>query len=480
VLVQKGFQFAVRLRPEQDARLRQWAGCRRFVYNDALAFQKAELAAGRKRPTYVALSARLTKQKLQFDWLRSAPAQCLQQALKDLDRSWNLVFRTGAGVPRFKKRGDPNTLRFPQDCHYDPTTGGLTLPKLGQVRLRHSRIATGTLKNVTVREECGRWIAVLQTAAEVTVLARSEGAVGLDFGVASTMTLSTGAAVKLPERISRYERRMKRELKSLGRKRFGSANRKKNIRRIQECGQRVASLRKDFLHKATTAVCKSNALVAIEDLRVGAMTASASKSFPEAGRNVRQKTGLNRTILRNGWSMARTMLEYKQSWTGGRIVAVSPAYTSQECSECGHVSPANRVTQSRFCCVLCGHVEHADMNAAKNILARGIRLDDATTRDGSVSELCARFSGEIPDSTAGCAGTHACDGGCLEGCPSRPRSAVQEMSVGISLAGTCSVKSLAEQQVESASIQHVDINTGLVSFWRASLGAANARSKDNR
>jgi putative transposase len=436
MLIRQGFQYALRLKAQREALLRRWVGCRRFVFNEALAHQKDEVAAGRKRPGYAALCARLPELKKLHPWLAEPPAQALQQALKDLCKAWDAKYTSRFGAPRFKKRGEGDTLRLPQDCVYDAATGTLRLPKLGDVRLRHSRQALGELKNVTLRQERGRWVAALQTEREVaTPMPAATAAVGLDFGAATTIMPSDDSLVpiELPKRIGRYERRMRRLQQAVSRKRKGSNNRAKARERLMDCHGRIAAIRRDFLHQATTKLVADHALIAIEDLAVKNMTASAAGTVEAPGRNVRAKAGLNRSILRNGLSMARGMLEYKAAWSGVMLVAVPPAYTSQECSACGHVAAENRKTQAVFECAACGHRESADRNAAKNILRRAqVQLGTA--------EHDAQPDGR-PARTAGYAGTHACEGAAPP--RRRPRSAAQGRSVGLPLAGTVSELSLS-------------------------------------
>ncbi len=398
----------------------------------ALAFQNAERAAGRKRPGYVKLCARLPALKAQHSWLCEPPAQALQQALKDLVKAWDAKFTSRFGSPWFKKRGEGDTVRFPQDCVYDAAAGTLRLPKLGAVRLRHSRVAEGKLKNVTLRMEGSRWVASLQTEREVEVgLPASTSSVGLDFGAATTIMPSHGAPIELPQRLAKYERRVKRLQKAVSRKKKGSVNRKKAVARLGACHARVAHIRSDTLHQGTTHLARSNALIAIENLAVKSMTASAAGTLAAPGKNVAAKSGLNRVILRNGWGMDRQMLEYKTAWRGGMLVAVPPAYTSQTCSACGHVDKNNRLSQARFQCLACGHAENADRNAAKNILAKANSI----------------LSGGCPANTAGYAGTHACEGAQLVSKETmrlpRPRSAAQGRSVRLPLAGTLSELSLS-------------------------------------
>ena len=135
--------------------------------------------------------------------------------------------------------------------------------------------------------------------------------------------------------------------------------------------ERVASMRQDFLHKASTAMSETQAVVYVEDLKIRNMTRSARGTRETPGRNVRQKSGLNRSILSQGWGTFLSLLEYKLSGRGGRLVRVDPRNTSRTCSDCGHVSAENRPDQATFRCVSCGHADNADVNAAKNLLRVG-------------------------------------------------------------------------------------------------------------
>ena len=399
----QGYLYALRLKPQKEALLRRWVGCRRWVWNEALAFQRAEMEAGRKRPNYHQLSARLPALKKQHPWLAEPPAQALQQALKDLCEAWDKHWVCGAGVPRFKGRGEGESLRFVQDLVYDAASGRVRLPKLGFVRMRHSRIAEGVLKNATVRQERGRWVVGLQMRRDVDdPRPASAAAVGLDFGVATTIMPSAGEPIELPARLSKYERRIKRLQQDLTRKKKGSRNRAKARARLARCHARAAAVRRDFLHKATTALVDQHALIAIEDLRVQQMTRSAAGTVDRPGKCVKRKRGLNRSILRQGWGMARRMLEYKAARRGVRLVPVEAAFTSQRCASCAFVDRANRRSQSAFECVACGHRDQADRNAAKNILVKAL---------ASLDQVGESPSSGCSASTAGRAGTYACEAG---------------------------------------------------------------------
>ena len=143
--------------------------------------------------------------------------------------------------------------------------------------------------------------------------------------------------------------------------------------RVAKIHQKIARQRADFLHKLSTQIADKYALVCLEDLKIRAMSASAEGTQDAPGKRVRQKAGLNRSILDQGWSMFKDQLAYKLEWRSGQLVLVNPAYTSQRCHACAHTHADNRKGET-FRCVYCGHTDHADVNAAKNILAAGLAV----------------------------------------------------------------------------------------------------------
>ena len=178
---------------------------------------------------------------------------------------------------------------------------------------------------------------------------------------------------------------LQQSLKDLGRA-YTTRNRKKQKRRIAVLHRHIADARKDYLHKVSTDIGKNHAMVAVEDLKVSNMSASAKGTAEQPGRNVRAKAGLNKAILDQGWFSFRRMLDYKLAWNGGWLIAVDPRNTSRECPACHHVDAANRTAQARFRCTACGFAEHADLVGAVNILSRGmqkLRDEGQDTNDAS-------------------------------------------------------------------------------------------------
>ena len=377
--MQRRQAFNYELMPDgaQQRDLRRFAGSCRFVFNKGLALQRERFARSEKKLGYAALCQSLREWKSQPEtaWLAATPSQALQQALKDLERAYANFFARRAAFPRFKKKGRGERFRYPQGCKLEQANSRIFLPKLGWLRYRNSREVLGTVKNVTVCASSGKWFVSIQTEREVDPpLPAATSAIGIDVGIARFATLSDESYIaplnsfkKHQQRLARYQRRMRRKVKF-------SNNWRKAQARVQRIHTRIAHARKDFLHKTTTTISQNNALVCIEDLQVRNLSKSARGSSTEHGRQVKQKSGLNRSILDQGWREFRRQLDYKVSWQGGLLLAVPPQHTSQMCTRCRCIAEANRLTQAQFRCVGCGYENNADVVGAINVLERGYRL----------------------------------------------------------------------------------------------------------
>jgi putative transposase len=370
-------KFEVIANGSQQRDARRFAGACRFVFNKALALQEQNYKDGGKFIRYEEMAKHLIawKKDPQTGWLKQAPSQALQQALKNLETAYQRFFDKIADHPTFRRRGQHDSFRFPQGFTLDQANSRIFLPKLGWLRYRNSREVVGTPKNVTMRHSCGKWFISIQTERDVEPpVHEATTAVGIDLGVARFATLSDGqsiAPLNSLKQHQQHQQRLARYQRSMARKQKFSKNWVKAKAKVQKLHRTIANVRRDFLHKTSTAISKNHALVCIEDLKVANMSRSAKGSKEQPGRNVKAKSGLNRSILDQGWSEFRRQLEYKQAWLGGRVVAVPPQHTSQRCACCGHIDAANRLSQARFACVSCRYEANADFNAACNILAAG-------------------------------------------------------------------------------------------------------------
>ncbi|MBK1781876.1 transposase [Advenella sp. WQ 585] len=375
----QAFKFELMPNGEQQRAMRRFAGSCRFVYNKALAMQKENREAGNKFIGYVPMAANLPiwKRETGQEWLKDAPSQALQHALKDLEKAYKNSFAKRANFPRFKRKGSGDRFRYPEpkQINLDQDNSRIFLPKLGWLRYRNSREVLGEVRNATVSQSGGKWFVSIQTEREIEPpLPTATSAIGIDVGIARFATMSDENYIaplnsfkQHQQRLARYQRRMSRKVKF-------SNNWKKAKANVQKIHTSIAHARKDFLHKATMTISQNHALVCIEDLQVRNMSRSSRGSNEQHGKRVKQKSGLNRAILDQGWGEFRRQLDYKVSWNGGILLAVPPHDTSRTCPCCGHVSKGNRQTQAKFLCVDCGYENHADVVGAINVLERGYRL----------------------------------------------------------------------------------------------------------
>lgn len=373
---QQAFKFEMMPNGEQVRDMRRFAGACRFVFNKGLGLQKERYAQGEKKLGYAALCKVLTEWRngTETPWLKDAPVHPLQQTLKDLDRAYDNFFAKRADFPRFKKKGQGDSFRYPDPKQFklDEANGRIFLPKLGWIRYRSSREVLGAPKNVTVSQANGRWFFSVQTEREVeAVVPVSTTAVGIDLGIVRFATLSNGSYLEPLNSFKRHEAALRRTQQAMSRKQKFSSNWKKAKAHVTRLHSRIANARRDYLHKATTTISQNHAMVCIEDLQVRNMSRSAAGSREAPGRSVKAKSGLNKAILDQGWSEFRRQLAYKLTWSGGYLVAVPPRNTSRTCPCCGHVDAMNRPSQAVFGCVACGHEANADVVAAINVLRAG-------------------------------------------------------------------------------------------------------------
>ena len=322
----------------------------------------------------------------------------LQNTVRALDGAFQRFFSKTGGYPKFRRYGQSMGLRETDVSCFavDTANGRVRFPKVGWLRYRASRPIEGRPITMTLRAEADGWYVAVacEISAEHLPVSEATKACGIDRGVANFAAFDTGRCVAPREAHKRSLQRLGRYQRSVARKieaakvaagiakgkpfpkgfRLQPSNRlRKAQARVAKIHQKIARQRADFLHKLSTKVAEEHALVCLEDLKVGSMSASAKGTAEAPGKQVRQKSGLNRSILDQGWSTFKTQLEYKLQWRRGQLVLVNPAYTSQRCNACGHTEGANRKAEG-FRCVACGHTDHADVNAAKNILAAGLAV----------------------------------------------------------------------------------------------------------
>lgn len=340
--------YTYKIKSIDENKFNEWIGTCRFLYNSAKELKETLYKQGVNISCYE-IQKQLTQAKKEIPFLKKVHSQTLQAIVERLDRAYKSFFN-GGGYPKWAKKGKWKTIPFKSVKHI----GGnqFSLPKWGNVRVFYSRPIEGALKTARIKKEVDGYYLQVVTDIDANIN-EHDNQVAIDLGVKYLFVSSAGQFVPNPKHFKKYEKQLRVEQRSLSRKKRGSNNWHKQKRRVQQCYLKLRRARKDFLHKASTNLARQNSTIFIEDLNVVGMA----------------KSRLAKHIYDCGWSMFVKMLEYKTN-----VVKVDPKYTSQECSECGHIARENRLTQSEFECVKCGHAANADFQASINILKRGQSL----------------------------------------------------------------------------------------------------------
>ena len=444
----KTYRFRIVPRPQQAAILHRYINACRFVWNAGVEYNDMRRARGYSTVGWTKPKEGLGAQFIAlrntegFEWLKEIPSHIARYPMKRLDDAQRAAFARlkkgdgAAGFPRFHRRAAEGSFTMPTVIAGSIGERAIRIPlALGKgkmwIKMRpHKRAGQceieGTPKQIVIKNEGNRWFAYIQCdLGAVPVPAHMGGAVGVDVGVAKSLTLSDGTIFQQPHnarkeaRRKRYQRIMARKARMalniagwdgksgtrraaearLGQLRNHESEEKGGGRlphysrryeivkaRAAKISRDLYNIRKNASHQISSAITHKFAHVVMEDLQIKNMTKSAKGTIIAPGKYVAQKSGLNRAILANGWGMIGGMMEYKAEWRGGLVEKVAPQYTSQTCAACGYVAKDNRQTQSRFECGCCGFVGDADVNAAKNILEKA----NLTARDNNAEarEIC--------------------------------------------------------------------------------------------
>ncbi|WP_041253817.1 RNA-guided endonuclease TnpB family protein [Frankia sp. EAN1pec] len=365
-VVKRAYRYRFNPTPDQAAQLARTFGCVRYVYNRALAERHRAWFQEQRRVTHAETDRMLTawKRDPETEWLAEPSKGPLQATLRNLQTSYVNFWQKRAGYPTFKKKGRTlDSATYFRNC-FSFRDGRITLAKQdGPLAIVWSRpLPEGAEPSqVTVsRNARGQYHISILVEETITTLPALPGRVGIDAGVASLVTLSTGEKVANPKHERRDRARLARAQRDLSRKVQGSANRAKARARVARVHGRIADRRRDHLHALSTRIIRENQTVVIEDLSV---------------RNMVRNHSLARAISDASWSELRRMLEYKAGWYGRTLIAIDRFYpSSKTCSVCGSIVKELPLNVREWACRGCGTVHDRDVNAAVNILAAGLAV----------------------------------------------------------------------------------------------------------
>ncbi|SKK34690.1 IS891/IS1136/IS1341 family transposase [Mycobacteroides abscessus subsp. abscessus] len=373
----------------QTQMLAQQAGAARALWNLIHAHHTFH-ATSKRWPSWSDSDAAIRQARKDIDWLAALPAQAAQQVLKAYKQAWANYWNGSHGRPTWKTRRARCAVDVPQARDLNITKlntkwATAAIPKVGTVKVRMHRGLPERVTGARVVREATGWMLVVRGENQLVNPRRrraDRGSVGIDRGVVHTLALSDGSFLDQPATLAPGEhKRLYRLERKAARQRASAPRRSKPSGRLRRTYSQIAGLkacqarrRYEFAHQVSAALVGTGAAAfVVEELRVKNMTHSAKGTLEEPGVNVKQKSGLNRSILDQGWTQFLTLLTYKADQAGARVIAVRPHGTSQTCHRCGSTAPGQRENQAVFRCAdpTCGWTGHADTNAAIVIKQRG-------------------------------------------------------------------------------------------------------------
>jgi len=373
--IMRGYRTELEPTPEQYELFCQCAGAARFAYNFGLERKQEAYKAGLPTPFSNDLQRELTARKHDdLPWLKLVSKWIVQNSLRDLDDAFKHFYRKVAlkkqgqyhgkcGFPRFKSK-HKGLGSFRLDCPIHVSKESIQLPKIGRVKLKERDYIPTWGVNVgsaTVSEKAGRWfVSVLVEEDHPELIEATGPVIGIDLGVKTLATLSDGRTFENPKALRSRLKALKRLSRRHSRKQKGSQNRKKAQRKLAKLHARITNIRKDALHKATSAIIARTkpdsqrpTTIVLEDLNIQGM--------------MKNRT-LSRAIADVGLYEFKRQIRYKAAYAGVEVKQVSKWYpSSKTCSCCGWLDEDQKVSDRVFICLDCGYVADRDYNASKNL-----------------------------------------------------------------------------------------------------------------
>lgn len=288
------------------------------------------------------------------EYQKQVHSQVLQNVLRRVEKSFDKFF-TGAGYPRFQGRNRYDSFTFPQSGFKITDERKLKLSKIGEIKIVQHREIEGTLKTCTIKRDVDRWYVSFSCEMEPEVLEPTGQSVGIDVGLKSLVTLSTGEQVEPPKYLRQSEKKLVKAQRELSKKKKRSNNRDKQRVEVAKIHRKIRNQREDFNHKLSRELVYNYDTIVFEDLQI---------------KNMVKNHNLAKSISDAGWSQLIQFTTYKAEYAGRIVDLVNPRNTSKTCSICGHIQSMSLSERTYKC--LCGNVMDRDHNAAINILNRAV------------------------------------------------------------------------------------------------------------
>ena len=357
----KGFKYRLYPNKVQEELLSKHFGCNRWVYNYGLDKKITTYKQDGKSLTRFQIQKHLPnlKQQPETAWLSEVNAQSLQASLEHLDRAYRNFFRTKKGFPKFKSKHNKQSFCIPQYVSADFDKKTVYLPKIGDIKIAVDRKAIGKIKSATIsKTTTGKYFVSLLVDTEIEELKpkaiKQATSIGIDLGLKDFVVLSNGEKISGPKILRNHLKQLAKLQRQVSKKVKGSNKRTKAKHKVAILHEKIANIRKDFLHKLSTKLIRENQTICLEDLNV-------------AGMQQNHKLALG--ISDAGWSQFGEMLKYKARWNGKNILTIGRFEPSSKmCHNCGTINHALTLKDRVWTCNCCKMKLDRDINAAINIM----------------------------------------------------------------------------------------------------------------
>ena len=377
----RAFRYRFYPTPSQEVLLRKTLGCSRFVYNHFLALRIKEWTTNQKSVSYNETSSLLTnlKKEEETKWLSEVSSVALQQSLQNLQEAYNNFFKglkkkQKVGFPRFKKKSNRNSIRLTKGAFFYKNGEIYIAKSRKKLNIRWSRqLPSEDISSITISlTPSGKWfVSILVEDNNDYTLPLCDKVLGIDLGVETFATLSSGEKIEMPDLKPHYTKLKKLQKKHSKKK--GVKNKNKARIKVARQYEKISNIRQDFHHKLSTRIINENQVIVLEDLNVSGM--------------VRNRK-LARVISQQGWHQFITFLKYKGDLYGREVIQVDRFYpSSKTCSSCGTIQQSLPLHIREWTCDACETKHDRDINAAKNLMALGTSV---TAFGGDVRPACGQ------------------------------------------------------------------------------------------